>query len=71
MNETLRDLRLQSKKTCTEVAQALNVTIRTYYRYEQGTRQINIFQIVPLAKLFDVSAEEIIKAQINSCQTDQ
>lgn len=64
--ETLRDLRLQSKKTCAEVAQALGVTDRAIYNYERGIRYIGIEQILILAELYDISAEEVIQAQLNS-----
>ena len=69
MKETLRDLRLQSKKTCVEVAQALGIANSSYYSYEQGVRRINIEQVLVLAELFDVSEKEVIQAQINSCQS--
>jgi transcriptional regulator with XRE-family HTH domain len=68
MQNTLRDLRNESKKTCAEVAQALNVTLRAIYNYELGLRQINIKQVLLLAELFDVSEREVIEAQLNSCQ---
>lgn len=68
MKETLRDLRLEIKKTAAEVAMVLNVTERAYCRYEQGTRRISLEQVLILAKLYEVSAEEIIQAQLNSCQ---
>lgn len=67
--ETLRDLRLQNKKTCAEVAQALNVTDRAIYYYEKGFRQISLEQVLILAELYDVSEREIIQAQLNSCQS--
>ena len=66
MQETLRDLRLQNKKTCAEVAQALGVTLRAYSRYEQGTRRINLEQVLVLSELYDCSEREIIEAQLNS-----
>ena len=68
MKETLRDLRLQNKKTCVEVAQALGVTLRAYFRYEQGSRRISLEQVLTLAELYDVSEREVIEAQLNSCQ---
>lgn len=71
MGETLRDLRLQSKKTCAEVAQALGVTANAISNYECGIRRISLEQILILAKLYDVSAEEVIQAQISSCRCDQ
>lgn len=65
--ETLRDLRLQNKKTCAEIAQALGVTLRAYCRYEQGARHISLEQVLILTELYDVNAEEVIQAQLNSC----
>lgn len=66
---TLRDLRIQSGKSVAEVAQDLNVTDRAYMRYEQGTRRISLEQIIVLTNLYDVTAEEVIQAQLNSCQS--
>lgn len=68
MTETLRELRESAKKTCAEVAQALGVVFRAYYRYEQGTRRISLEQVLILAKLYGVTAEEVIQAQLNSCK---
>ena len=67
MQETLKQLRLQAKKTCAEVAQALGVVYRTYCRYEQGIRRISLEQVLILAELYDVSEKEVIHAQHNSC----
>lgn len=64
--ETLRDLRLQNKKTCAEVAQALNVTYRAVFNYETGLRRISLEQVIELAKLYDCSEREIIDAALNS-----
>lgn len=66
MKTTLRDLRKASNKAAAEVAAALGVTIQAVYNYERGIRLIDIYSIIPLARLFDVTAEEIIEAQINS-----
>lgn len=71
MKETLRDLRVQSKKTCAEVAQALNVREQTIYRYEKGERRISLEQVLILVELYDATAEEIIQAQLNSCRFAQ
>lgn len=68
MHETLKELRLQAKKTCADVAQALGVTSQAITNYESGIRRINIEQVLILAKIFDVSAEEVIQAQLNSCK---
>lgn len=66
MAETLRDLRLQNKKTCAEVAQALNVTKNAVSNYESGIRNISLEQVVTLARLYDCSEREIIDAALNS-----
>lgn len=63
---TLRELRNQSGKTAAEVATALGVRLQTVYRYEQGLRQIDIGQVLALAKLYDVTTEEVICAQLES-----
>lgn len=71
MNETLKDLRESAKKTCAEVAQALGVSNRAVYHYENGDRQISIEQVIILSKLYGVTAEEVIQAQLNSCNANQ
>ena len=67
MHETLKELRLQAKKTCAEVAQALGLTAQAITNYESGIRRINIEQVLTLAELYDVSEKEVIHAQLNSC----
>lgn len=66
MSETLRDLRLNAEKSVKETAEALNVSERSIYAYEDGTRQIGIEQVIALAKLYDCSEREIIDAALNS-----
>ena len=68
MKETLRNLRLQAKKTCAEVAQVLGVTSNAISNYECGIRRISLEQVLILAELYDVGEKEIIQAQLNSCQ---
>lgn len=63
---TLRDLRVQAGKTRAEVAEAIGVTVSAVSHYENGKREINIRQILVLAKLYDCTAEEIIEAQLRS-----
>lgn len=66
MGESLRDLRKVSEKTLAEVANVLNVSEAAVCQYEKGTRQISIQQVVPLARLYGVSADDIITAQLIS-----
>lgn len=69
MSESLRDLRVNAGKTVKETATALNVSERSVYAYEDGTRQINIEQVVKLAILFDCTEREVIDAALNSLKT--
>ncbi len=63
---TLKELRHQSGKTTAEVAAALGVNIPALYHYENGRRQIGLEQVLILSRLYDESAEGIIKAQFES-----
>ena len=66
---TLRELREQSGKTRADVAAALGVSVSGFSNYENGNRKIGIEQVLVLANIYGETAEEIIKAQINSRQT--
>lgn len=68
---TLRELREQNGKSRAEVAAALGVTVMAVSNYENGYRQISLSQVLDLAHLFEEIAEEVIKAQLNSCRKDQ
>lgn len=63
---TLRVLRIQAGKSCAEVAEALGVTERAVHKYEHGDREISLAQVVTLAKVYDVTIEDIVYAQLNS-----
>ncbi len=69
--QTLKELRVESGKSAQEIARNLKIALSTYYNYEQGTRRINLEQVLILSKLYAVTAEEIINAQLNSCLSDQ
>ena len=64
---TLKELRESSGLLAKEVAKTLKITPRAYARYEQGTRRINIEQVLILAELYDGSERDVIQAQLNSC----
>lgn len=66
MKTTLRDLRKQAGKTAAEVAAALGVTVGAINHYECGTRHIGLEQVLILAEIYDSTAEEVIRAQLNS-----
>ncbi len=65
-NITLRKLRKRAERSIGDVAAMLDVSVQAVYRYETGQRMINIEQVLILAKIFEESTEEIIKAQLNS-----
>ncbi len=60
MNERLKELRLERGLKLKDVAEYLNVTIRTISRYEDGTREPSIVVLKKLCDLFDVSADYLI-----------
>ena len=66
---TLRLLREETKKTVAEVAKVLGVSRQAVTNYESGIRRINIEQVLALVKMYGVTAEEVIQAQLNSCQS--
>ena len=68
---TLRELRLQAKKTVTEVATVLGKSQTAVYSYEQGARRLPLEDVLILAKFFDCTVEEVIKAQLVSIQIGQ
>jgi transcriptional regulator with XRE-family HTH domain len=67
---TLRELREKQKISRQEVADLLCVSLKAISNYELGYRQINLEQVLILKDLYKVSAEDIIKAQLNSHQCD-
>lgn len=64
---TLKDLREQAGLSVKEVAKILGVTINAIRNYELGWRKISIEQVLRLVEAYDVPAEEVIRAQLNSC----
>ncbi len=68
MENTLKRLREEHGKSRREVAAALEVSYSSYSNYEQGFRRISLEQILVLAKFYNVSAEEIVYAQLSSCR---
>ena len=66
MRETLKTLREKNKKTLAEVAKVLEISKRTAYAYEQGTRAISVEKVVALAEFFGEKVEDVIEASINT-----
>ncbi|MBO5046732.1 MAG: helix-turn-helix transcriptional regulator [Clostridia bacterium] len=63
---TLRELRKEKEKTVAEIATALNTTIRAVYNYENGWRRIALEHVLILSEIYNVSAETVIRAQLES-----
>lgn len=63
---TLKDLRTSAGKTVKETAAALGVSERTVYTYEDGTRTLNIAQVLILSEIYDSSERDVIEAALNS-----
>ena len=60
MNERIKQLRIERGLKLKEVAEYLNVTIRTISRYEDGTREPSVDSIKKYCRLFDVSADYLL-----------
>lgn len=60
MHERLKELRIERNFKLKEVAEKLNVTIRTISRYEDGTREPPVEMIIKFCKLYDVSADYLL-----------
>ncbi len=61
---TLRELRKQNNKTVSEVAKVLGVSPPAVRHYETGIRRLSLESVLALSELYQESAEEIIKAQL-------
>ena len=55
----LYDLRIDNDLTQEDVAKILNITKQSYGRYENGTRKLQIEELIKLAKYYKVSLDYI------------
>lgn len=55
--QRLKDLREDSDKTQSEIAELLNIKQQQYARYEQGIYEIPLHHMIVLAKYYDVSLD--------------
>lgn len=60
MHERLKELRIERNLKLKDVAEKLNVTIRTISRYEDGTREPSVEMIIKFCKLYEVSADYLL-----------
>lgn len=56
----IRDLREDNDLTQAEIAKILNVTQRTYSRYENDDRSIPLEQLVKLAEFYHTSVDYLL-----------
>lgn len=63
---TLFELRKINKKSRLQVSEALHVSANAVGNYENGIRSIDLEQVLILADMYGTTAEEVIKAQLQS-----
>ena len=60
MHERLKQIRIERGLRLKDVAEHLEVTVRSISRYENGSREPSIEVIVKFCKLYDVSADYLL-----------
>lgn len=68
--EVLRENRLRCKMTQEFVAEALGVSRQAVSKWENGTTDPSTSNLIALAKLYDVEAEEILRCVTGACSLD-
>lgn len=58
--ERMKELRVNAKKTQTEVGEILGINQRTYSQYELGNRQIPLEALIKLADFYGVSVDYLL-----------
>ena len=61
----IKDLRIDHDMSQAQVAQKLNCHEGVYRRYEQGVRDIPIWAMIELAKMYDVSIDYLLGVSNN------
>lgn len=61
LSKNLRELRGETGLTQRDVAQKLGITYQSYQAYELGLTVPTLQNFIKLAKLFDVSLEELLE----------
>ena len=61
----IRELREDNDYTQLEMAAYLNLNRNVYWRYETGEREIPVWAVIKLAKLYNVSVDYILELSDN------
>ncbi|XOQ44005.1 MAG: hypothetical protein ACFWTN_06125 [Clostridium sp.] len=65
INERLRELRIKSGYTQSQIAKILNVDRSTYSYYEIGKTTPDVSALITLAKIFNISISELLADESN------
>lgn len=61
LGEILKDLRVKNNMTQEYVAEKLNITRQAVSKWEAGQSSPSMANLISLAKLYDISVEELLK----------
>lgn len=56
----LRETRMKRKLTQQKIADSADITLRTYQKYEQGTREPSLDMLVKLADILNVPTDYLL-----------
>ena len=65
INERLRELRIKSGYTQSQIAKILNIDRSTYSYYEIGKTMPDVSSLLTLAKVFNISISELLADESN------
>lgn len=60
LNEIIKALRMKKGITRAELAQSINITERSLIAYEQGTRNVPVELLLPIADYFGVTTDYLL-----------
>lgn len=66
-SEKVKQLRVESERTQSQVAAYLNIEQSSYAGYESGKRQPRLDTLVKLAELYDVSCDYLLRDGFKRC----
>ena len=65
IGERLKKLRKKQNVKIEDIANELSVSIQAYYKYENNVNEPNLENVKKLAKLFHVTADELLGSKTN------